>query len=79
MGRLVRVGDPAANLTGVECSIAPLIKRVQVVLTAHNRICKIAEERRRFVPLLAFALGKIDALGEKATGCAGLETFNLKA
>jgi hypothetical protein len=51
---------------------------VQVILPARERVCEVAEERRRFVALLGLALRKIDTLGEKSARRAGLEPLNLE-
>jgi len=74
----VRVGDPATNLARSECSIAPLVERVQIVLAAHERIREVAEKRRRFVALLGLTLGKIDALCQKAARRSSLEALNFE-
>jgi hypothetical protein len=77
--RLVRVGDPAANLAGVEGTVAPLIQRMQVILSAHERVGKVAEKRWGLVTVLWLTGGKVDALGQKSARCAGLEALHLEA
>ena len=79
VGRFVGIGDPAIDLAGVEFPVAPFVECVDIVLAAPDRIRDVAEKRGRGVAWLTLALGKIDALREKAARGSCLEARHLEA